>query len=165
MEPPNIYTYRQSELPEMSAETQSEIAEIDFNVANLILKNQGNYHALSHLVETLANCLNNAESNLCSIRITPDGGEPELLPRTIGFTDLPTREKQLLVSTAITSTVAIRMMATLLGCSFSEAADHISNISGAQFEAMTPEQMDETVARLAQSLNERPNESSFVIQT
>lgn len=164
MEPPNTYTYRQSELPPMTDEIKAEIAEIDFNVANLILKFQGHYLALSELAEILAGCLNDAESNLCSIRIIPDGGEPELLQRAIGFTDLPTREKQLLVSTAITSTVAIRMMATLLGCSFNEAANHISNISGAQFQGMTPEQMEDAVARLAKSLHEQPDESFFVIQ-
>ena len=164
MEPPNIYTYRQSELPPMTDEVQSEIAEIDFTVANLILKIQGNYHALTALTETLADGLNSAESNLCSIRIIPDGGEPELLPRAIGLTDLPTREKQLFISTAITSTVAIKMMATLLGCNFDEAADHISNISEAQFESLTPEQMEDVVERLAKTLQEQPGETFFVIQ-
>jgi hypothetical protein len=163
MEPPNTYTYRQSELPPMTDEIKSEIAEIDFNVANLILKIQGNYLALSHLAETLANCLNSAESNLCSIRIIPDGGEPKLLPRAIGFTDLPTREKQLLVSTAVTSTVAIKMMATTLGCSFEQAANHILNISGPQFESLSPEQIEDAVARLSQSLDEQPDESFFAI--
>jgi len=149
----------------MTDEIQSEIAEIDFNVANLILKTQGNYLALSHLAETLAGCLNDAELNLHSIRIIPDGGEPELLPRAIGFTDLPALEKQLLVSTAITSTVAIRMMSTLLGCTFGEAVDHISNISGAQFESLSPEQVEDAVERLAKSLHERPDETFFVVQT
>jgi len=165
MESLNTYIYRQSELPPITDEMQAEIAEIDFNVANLILKFQGNYHALSALAETLADSLNSAESNLCSIRIIPDGGEPELLPRAIGFTDLPTKEKQLLVSTAMASTVAIRMIATLLGCSFDEAANHISNQSSAQFEGMTTEQMEEFVAKLAQSLHEKPNESFVVIQS
>jgi hypothetical protein len=164
MELPNTYTYRQSELPPMTDEIQAEIAEIDFNVANLILKIQGNYHALTALTETLADGLNGAESNLCSIRIIPDGGEPELLPRVIGFTDLPTLEKQLLVSTAITSTVAVKMVATLLGCSFDEAATHISNIGGAQFESLTPEQMEDVVERLAKDLHEQPDESFFIIR-
>lgn len=148
----------------MTDEIKSEIAEIDFNVANLILKFQGNYYALLTLAETLAGCMNEAEDNLHKIRIIPDGGEPKLLPRAIGFTDLPTREKQLLISTAITSTVAIRMIATLLGCNFHEAANHISNVSAAQFETMTPEQMEDAVAILAQSLHEQPDKSFFVIQ-
>jgi len=164
MEPPNTYTYRQSELPEMTDEIESEIVKIDFKAANMILEFQGHYFALSHLAETLARRLNETESSLYNIHIIPDGGEPELLPRAIGFTDLPTREKQLLVSTAITSTVAVKMMATLLGCSFEEAANHISNISGAQFESLSLEQMEDAVARLAQSLHEQPDKSFFVIQ-
>jgi hypothetical protein len=149
MTSPRIYTYRQSDLPPMTDEIQAEIAEIDFNVANLIFKSQGNYLALKALTETLMNCLNEAESNLCDIHIVPDGGEPELLPRAIGLTDLPTREKVLLISTAITSTVAIKMIATMLGCSFDEAAAHISRQSDVQFQEMTPEQVEDAVARLA----------------
>jgi len=148
----------------MTDETQAEIAEIDFTVANLILKIQGNYHALTSLTETLADGLNSAESNLCSIRIIADGGEPEPQPRAIGFTDLPTREKQLLISTAITSTVAIKMVATIIGCSFGDAAAHIARQSETQFEGMTPEQLEEAVTRLAEELHKQPDESFFVIQ-
>jgi len=164
MEPPNTYTYRQSELPPMTDEIQSEIAEIDFNVANLILKIQGNYHALTALTETLADGLNSAESNLCSIRIIPDGGEPELLPRAIGFTDLPTREKQLLVSTAIISTVAIKVLAGIFGCDFGQAASHVRQISQAEFGAMSLEQIEKAVAELEKELRENPNGGGFVIE-
>jgi hypothetical protein len=162
-QPPNTYTYRQSELPPMTDEIQSEIAEVDFNVANLILKIQGNYLALSLLAETLADCLNSAESNLCSIRIIPDGGEPKFFPQAISFTDLPTREKQLLVSTALTCTVAIKVIATLLRCSTEEAVAYVSNASKTQSKEMTPEQVDDVVERLAKSLCEHPDESFFAI--
>jgi hypothetical protein len=165
METPNTYTYRQSELPPMTDEIKAKIDQIHFDITHFILLNPGHYHALSELAETLASCSNRCETCLLSIRITPDGGEPELLPRAIGFTDLPTREKELLISTAITSTVAIKMIATLLGCNFDQAATHISNISGAQFETLSPEQMEDAVARLAESLHERPDETFFVIQT
>jgi hypothetical protein len=56
------------------------------------------------------------------------------------------------------------MIATLLGCNFNEAANNISNVSAAQFETMTPEQMEDAVASLAQSLHEQPDKSFFVIQ-
>lgn len=148
----------------MTNRIESEIGEIGFNVANSILKFKGNYLALLKLAETLADGLNSAESNLHDIHVIPDDGEPELLPRAIGFTDLPTREKQLLVSTAITSTVAIKMVATMFGCSFGDAAAHISSISESQFETMSPEQMEDAVARLAKELHEQPDESFFVIQ-
>jgi hypothetical protein len=163
MESPNTYTYRQSELPPMTDEIKSEIAEIDFTVANLILKFQGNYLALSHLAETLADALNSAESNLCSIRIIPDG-EPELLPRAIGLTDLPTPEKHLLISTAITSTVAIKVLASLFGCNFVQAASHVRQISQAEFGAMSLEQVEKAVEELAKTLRENPDKEGFAIE-
>jgi len=51
MEPKNTFIFRQSELPPLSDELKAEIAEIDFNVVNLILKIQGHYYALSELTE------------------------------------------------------------------------------------------------------------------
>jgi hypothetical protein len=165
MEPPNTYTYRQSELPPMTDEIQSEIAEINFNVANLILKIQGNYYALTALTETLADGLKSAESNLCSIRIIPDDGEPKLSPRAIGFTDLPIAEKQLIVSTGVISTVAVKMIATFLGCSLEQAIAHVSGIGEEQIERMSPQQVEQIVAELAKTLHEQPDKSIFVIQS
>jgi hypothetical protein len=164
MEPPNTYTYRPSELPPMTDEIKSEIAEIDFNVANLILKIQGNYSALGALAETLADGLNSAELNLQCIRIIADGGEPELLPRAIGLTDLPMREKQLLISTAITSTVATKVLAGIFGCDFGQAASHVRQISQAEFSAMSPEQIEKAVAELEKELRENPDGGGFTIE-
>jgi hypothetical protein len=164
MESPNTYTYRQSELPPMTDEIKEKISQIHFDITHFILLNPGHYHALSELCETLASCLNRCETHLFSIRITPDGGEPELLPRAIGFTDLPAREKGIIVSTAVTSTVAIKMVATMAGCSFDKAANHISNISLAQFETMSSEQVDNAVAELAKNVHEQPDETFFVVR-
>jgi len=148
----------------MTDEIESEIAKVNFHVANVISEFKGNYLALLKLAETLADLLNSAELDLHDIHVIPDDEKPELLPRAIGFTDLPKREKQLLISTAITSTVAVKMMATLLGCSFHQAIDHISNISSTQLESLSPEQIEDAVAELAKSLHEQPNEMFFVIQ-
>jgi hypothetical protein len=164
MEPPNIYTYRRSELPPMTDGMKSAIAAIDFTVAELILKFQGNYLALTELIEVLADSLNSAESNLCSIRIIPDAGEPELLPRAIGLTDLPTLEKQLIVSTAITSTIAIKMIASFLGCSFDQAASHVSNVGESQVGGMSSDQVEMVVTEIQKQLRERSREETFVIK-
>jgi hypothetical protein len=129
MEPPNTYTYRQSELPPMTDGMKSAVAAIDFTVAELILKFQGNYLALTELIETLADGLNSAESNLCSIRIIADGGEPELLPRAINLTDLPALEKRMIVSNAITGTVAIQVLSTTLGWTFDQVASYVQDLS------------------------------------
>lgn len=147
----------------MTNEIQSEIAEIDFNVANLILKIQGNYHALYALAETLADGLNSAESNLCSIRSIPDGDDKKTLLPAIGLTDLPTLEKQMIVSNAITGTVAIQVVATILGCTFDQAVDHVQNLSQKHIGAIPPDKLEEVVAKLAYSLHETPEAASFVI--
>ena len=63
-------------MPPMTDEIKAQIAEIDFNVANLILKNQGNNRALSKLAETLSDCWDSCEMNLHCIRIVGGGEEP-----------------------------------------------------------------------------------------
>jgi len=148
----------------MTDEIKSEIAKIDFTVANLILKIQGNYLALTALAETLADGLSSAELNLCSIRIIPDGGELELLPRAINLTDLPMREKQLLISTAITSTVAIKVLAGIFGCDFEQAASHIRRVGQAEFEEMSSERIESAVAELAKTLHENPDGGLYKIE-
>jgi hypothetical protein len=39
----NTFTYRQSELPLLSAENKAEIAALDVQIADLILKLKGHY--------------------------------------------------------------------------------------------------------------------------
>jgi hypothetical protein len=90
MESINTFTYRHSEMPPMTDEIKAQIAEIDFNVANLILKNQGNYRALCELAETLSDCLDSCEMNLHCIRIIGEGEEPV---RASGKASLPSKEK------------------------------------------------------------------------
>jgi len=164
METPNTYTYRQSELPPMTYEIECEIAEVDFHVAELITGLKGHYLALSRLAEILADLLNSAESNLCSIRIIPDGGETELLPRAIGLTDLPELEKKLFISTAVTSTIAIKVIANFMGCSFDQAASYVSDIGQAQVGEMSLDQVETAVAEIAKQLREKSHKESFVIK-
>jgi hypothetical protein len=42
----NTYTYRHSELPSVRPEIQAEIVALDVQLADLILKSQGNYREL-----------------------------------------------------------------------------------------------------------------------
>jgi hypothetical protein len=53
----NTYTYRHSELPSLRPEIQAEIVALDVQLADLILKSQGNYRELQQLAEVLDNCL------------------------------------------------------------------------------------------------------------
>jgi hypothetical protein len=164
MEPPNTYTYRQSELPPMTDEIKSEIAEIGFTIANWILRFQGNYYALLALAETLADGLNSAESNMYSIRIIPDHASEEAVPPAIGLTDLPTLEKQMIISVAATSTVAIQVVSNVFGFSFDQAASYVQRITQEHYGDMTPEKIEETVAALAKSLHEKPEGEGYIVQ-
>jgi len=158
------FSFKLSTMPPINSALRWALSKVNCKWSGLTLQGVGEYDRLCDLHLKLAKAVGISNVELLAIKVQQDHSEPELLPRAIGFTDLPTKEKQLLVSTAITSTVAIKMMATFLGCSFDEAANHISNISAAQFESLTPEQMEDAVARLAKSLNEQPDESFFVIQ-
>jgi len=128
MKLPNSYTYRQSELPPMTDDIKSAIAEIQLSASTLIMQTRGHYYALTKLAEILADCLNTCEANLHNICIISDNNDDEPVQRAIGLTDLPALEKQLLVSTAVTSTVAIRVLAGLFDCDFEQAASHIRAI-------------------------------------
>ncbi|MEG4801579.1 hypothetical protein QUB63_16965 [Microcoleus sp. ARI1-B5] len=161
MNSPNTFTYRHSEMPLMTDEMKSEITEIDFNVANLILKFQGNYRALSELAETLADCLDSCELNLSSIRIIADG---EVSPGAIGLANLPTTEKQIIVSTAITSTVAIEMLADIFDLDYPDAATLIRHKAQNQFGEMSPEKIEEVLEQLTKAAREKPNGHIFTTE-
>jgi len=108
--------------------------------------------------------LNNCEENLHNIRIIPDSNDDEPVQRAIGLTDLPASEKQLLISTAVTSTVAIKVLASIFDCDFEVAASHIRAIGQAEFGAMSSEQIETHVAELAKKLCENPAAGVFQIE-
>jgi hypothetical protein len=68
----NTFIYRHFELPPLRSEIKAEIVALDVQIADLILKSQGNYRELEELAEVLDNCLNSCKLNLNSIRIVPD---------------------------------------------------------------------------------------------
>ncbi|TAE87011.1 MAG: hypothetical protein EAZ83_00040, partial [Oscillatoriales cyanobacterium] len=88
----STYTYRHSELPEISPEIKSEIVALDVWAANIIQKSVGNYRALEELMETLSDLLDSCELNLNSIRIIPDGSNE------CDATNLPIEQKQAVYS-------------------------------------------------------------------
>ncbi|MEG5108234.1 hypothetical protein QUB32_16445 [Microcoleus sp. AT8-A4] len=163
MEQPSIYTFRHSALPPLDDAIKGEIAEIDFNVSNLLLKFQGHYRALSELRETLNDLLDSCELNLQCIRIVPDGDEDEGAPRAIGFADLPTVEKHVVICTAITSTVAIKILAEVLDCDFEDVAFQVRTIGQAEFGSISPEQIEQAVTRLSETLRNKPDTGGFFI--
>ncbi len=112
MQTGNTFTYRHSELPVVRPAIKSEIAELDVRIADLILRSQGNYRELQELAEVLENCLDSCELNLSSIRIVADDIPQPIIQiitgglHPISMKDLPMEEKQIIFSTAITSSIA-----------------------------------------------------------
>jgi hypothetical protein len=129
MEPPDTFTYCHSEILLMTDEIKSELAQIHFTVTNLILKIQGNYRALFELSQTLCDLLDNCDLNLQRIRGNiPDSDGDNSLQPGISLTDLSTKEKQLILSRAITSTVAIKVLAGIFDCDFQTSASRLASI-------------------------------------
>ena len=108
--------------------------------------------------------MKNCQESLYNIRIIPDSNDDEPVQRAIGLTGLPAPEKQLLISTAVTSTAAIKVLAGIFNCDFEQAASHIRDIGQAEFGAMSPEQIERAVAELAKTLRENPDGGVFQLE-
>lgn len=158
------FSFKLSTMPPINSTLRWALSKVNCKWSGLTLQGVGDHDQLCDLHLGLAKAIGINNVELLSIKVRENGGEPELLPRAIGFTDLPTKEKQLLVSTAVTSTVAIKTIALFLGCSFEQAAAYVSEVSSVQFESLSPEQIESAVENLAKSLHEHPDESFFVLQ-
>jgi hypothetical protein len=104
----NDFTYGHSDLPPVRPEIKAEIVGLSAQIANLTLEIQGNYRELEELAEMLDNSLDSCQLNLNAIRIADDSRL-----QSISLTDLPTDEKQLILSGVITSIVAMILSAVI----------------------------------------------------
>ena len=154
MEHPNIYTFRHSALPPIDNAMKGEIAEIDFNVSNLILKFQGHYRALSELRETLSDLLDSCELNLQSIRIVPDSDGEEEAPRAIGLTDLPLREKAAIAFEILKKRVATKLLAEAYTCSTKEALAKVRDYGEMDLDQLSEQDIDEMIFAFSKNLKE-----------
>ena len=118
----NTFTYRQSELPELSLETKGEIAALDIRIAEFILQNRGHYHALQELSEILSNCADTCELNLNSIRIISDSAAD----KKVSMRNLPPEEKLMIYSASFTSSILLKLLAQITGSSMEFLAEELS---------------------------------------
>lgn len=148
----------------MTDDIREAISEIGLDTSTLIMQFQGHYRALFKLRETLSYLLDKCDLNLQCIRIIPNGDGEEPVQRAIGLTDLPALEKELLISTAVTSTVAIKVLAGIFRCDFETAASHVEVIGELQFGSMTPEAIERAIEEIAKNLKDNPDGASFFIE-
>ena len=155
----NDFTYGHSDLPPVRPEIKAEIVALDVQLANLILKSQGNYRELQELAKMLDNCLDSCEFNLNPIFIRDDSLQPG-----ISLTDLSSKEKELILSMAITSTVAIKVLAGIFGCDFQTSAFGVARICELEFGSMSPEAIERAIEEIEKNLKDNPDGVSFFIE-
>jgi hypothetical protein len=108
----------------------------------------------------LDNCLESCELNLNAIRIADDRPQQS----SISLTDLPKKEKELILSTAITSTVAIKVLAGIFRYDFETAASRVAVIGELEFGSMTSEAIERAIEEIAKNLKDHPDGGSFCIE-
>ena len=140
------YTYRHAELPSVRPEIQAEIVALDVQLADLILKSQGNYRELEQLAEVLDNCLDICLLNLQSIRIVADDTQQ---PPIATLKDLQLEDKELIYSISFTNSVLLNMLSSLTDRKPEDIGKELAQLSSIHKEPPTTAEIEELITRLA----------------
>jgi hypothetical protein len=151
----NTFTYRHSELPSLRPEIKSEIAAIDVQIADLILRCQGNYHELDYLAEILDNCADSCELNLNCIQITIDSTSDSANSEISDLCDLSERSKAVVFSTGMASTVAIDLLCQATGSSRETIAGMIAGLVQAIAGDTSPDEINESIKQLVAKFDDK----------
>ena len=155
MEPPNVYTFKRSQVPPLDEATKAEIAEIDLAVSNLILRNPGHYRAFSALEKMLYALAERCEIKLESILIIPDYDiADELGNLIVSLNNLPREEKATIVFEAVKAKTAIQFLARSRGWSEKEVLIEVELVAAERFRDLSAEEESEIVHEISQNLNE-----------
>ncbi|MEG4497563.1 hypothetical protein QUB05_05670 [Microcoleus sp. F10-C6] len=155
----NTFTYRHADLPPVRPEIKAEIVALGIHVDDLILKSQGNFRELEELAETLDNGLDSCQLNLNSIRIVADDSQP-----SISMRDLPMAEKQIIFSTALTSSIAIETLSSIFGKSPQQIASELSEKAQDFSETVTSGQVNAVIEELLQIWQKKPGQTVYRIE-
>jgi hypothetical protein len=147
----NTFTYRHSELPPFRPEIKAEIVALDVQLADLILKSQGNYRELEELAEVLDNCLDTCQLNLQSIRIIADDTQQ---PPIVTMKDLPLEEKELIYSISFTNSVLLNLLSNLTKKKPEEIGEELAMLSSLHKEPPTVAEVEELITQLTLSRSE-----------
>lgn len=96
-------------MPLLRPEIKAETVALDVQIADLILRSQGNYRELEELAEVLDNCMDSCELNLNSIRIIADDSPSDDLKEPT-LKDLPIQQKQTIYSLSYTNSVLLNLL-------------------------------------------------------
>ena len=150
----DTYTYRHSELPLVRPEIKAEIVGLDVQLADLILKSQGNPRELGELAEVLDDCLNTCVLNLESIRIIPDDSQQ---PPIVTMKDLPLEEKELIYSISFTNSLLLNLLSDITKRKPEEIGEELALLSSIHKQAPTITEIDELIAQLISARCEAKN--------
>jgi hypothetical protein len=144
----NTYTYRHSELPPVRPEIQAEIVALDVQLADLILKSQGNYRELEQLAEVLDNCLDTCQLNLQSIRIVADDTQQ---PPIATLKDLQLEDKELIYSISFTNSVLLNLLSDFTNQEPEDIGKELARLASIHKEPPTIAEIEELITQLASS--------------
>ncbi|MEG3845281.1 hypothetical protein [Microcoleus sp. herbarium14] len=157
----NTFTYRHSELPPLRPAIKAEIVALDVQIADLILRSQGNYRELEELIDVLDSGGDSCELNLNSIRIIPDDSQ---LDSPISMMDLPIEQKQIVFSTALTSSIAIEALAAIYQETPQQIAIELSELVKRASETITSGQVNAVIKELLEDWGKKPNHTVYRIE-
>jgi hypothetical protein len=140
----NTYTYRHSELPSLRPEIQAEIVALDVQLADLILKSQGNYRELQQLAEVLDNCLDICQLNLQSIRIVADDTQQPI----VTLKDLQLEDKELIYSISFTNSVLLNLLSSLTHREPEDIGKELALLASTHKQSPTIAEIEELITQL-----------------
>jgi hypothetical protein len=160
----NTFTYRHSELPSLRPEIKAEIVGLDVQIADLILKSQGNFRELKELAEVLDDCLDSCELNLKSIQIIPDGDNPQPVESPATMSDLPIQEQTMIFSTALFSAMVLSTLQKPTGADMELLVDKISEQINIEMADISDEQITASLKEYLARYRENPMQSAFKVK-
>jgi hypothetical protein len=140
----NTYTYRHSELPSVRPEIQAEIVALDVQLADLILKSQGNYRELQQLSEVLDNALDTCQLNLQSIRIVADDTQQPI----VTLKDLQLEDKKFIYAISFTNSVLLELLCSLTHREPEDIGTELALLSSIQKLPPTIAEIEELIIQL-----------------
>lgn len=140
----NTYTYRHSDLPSVRPEIQAEIVALDVQLADLILKSQGNYRELEQIAEVLDSCLDTCVLNLESIRIIADDTQQPIAT----LKDLALEDKELIYSISFTNSVLLNLLSNLTHRKPEELGKELALLACFNKPTPTVSEIDELITQL-----------------
>jgi hypothetical protein len=157
----HTFTYRHSDLPPVRPEIKAQIVTLDCQLADLILKSQGNYRELEELAEVLDDFLNSCELNLKSIQIISDDSP---IPPAVTLTDLPMEQQTMIFCTAMFNAMVLSSLEKITGGDVNYLIAAISMQINTEMESISDTQITEALASYLAKYQENPMQQGFKVQ-